>query len=309
MSISTDHIIAQDIKNALRGDKPVVALESTVITHGLPHPENFQLALDLEKIVKDEKVTPATIAIIDGKIKVGMLQEEIKNLAEAKDSLKINRRSIAYAVANGRTGGTTVAGTLFLANQCGIKVFATGGIGGVHRGSLFDISSDLQELSHTPMIVVCSGAKSILDLEATLEYLETMGVPVVGYQTDELPGFFAKETGLPVDFRVETPMDVVALARKQWALGLNSTILVVVPPPGKFAIPRNIADKYISIALKDAKENYVTGSALTPFLLRRINELSGGKSLKVNLELLKNNAHIAARIASSMHSVFKQNTI
>jgi len=309
MAITDDFQILPGVSSALRTHEPIVALESTVITHGLPEGQNLVLARELEEIINAEKVVPATIALIDGKINVGLSDSDLETLVKTKDPLKISRRNIGLAVAMGKTGGTTVAGTMFIANQCGIKVFSTGGIGGVHRDSPFDISADLLELSHTPMIVVCSGAKAILDLPATREYLETMSVPLIGYQTDELPGFYSERTGLPVDATIQSPSEIVNLARKHWQLGMTSAILVVVPPPDKYAIPSKDIEIYIREAQKDASKQRISGSALTPFLLRRISELSNGKSLRINLELLKNNARIASKIASCFHPRIKEKIV
>lgn len=292
-----DYDFSPEVKQALKTKKPIVALESTVITHGLPKPQNYQLAKKLEEIVLEEGAIPATIAILEGKIRIGLNDGELKKIAEEPAVEKVNPRMIGITVAFKRTGGTTVAGTLFLAHRCGIDVFATGGIGGVHRQSTFDISSDLQELSRTPMIVVCSGAKAILDLPATMEYLETMNVPVVGFQTDELPGFYSNKTGLPVNIRVDDISQVVLLAKKHWALGSSSSILLVVPPPQDHAIPAQTLEDWIISAQKSAEKKGITGPMLTPFLLKQISELSAGKSVEVNLALLQNNARIAARIA------------
>lgn len=304
-----DYEISPEVKLALKTNKPIVALESTVITHGLPKPQNFKLANDLENIIREEGAIPATIAILDGKIRIGLSESKLYKLAGEQEPEKVNPRMLGITVALQKTGGTTVAGTMFLAHRCGIKVFATGGIGGVHRNSNFDISSDLQELSRTPMVVVCSGAKAILDLPATMEYLETMSVPVIGFQTNELPGFYSSETGLPVNLRVDDFSQVVSLANKQWALGITSAILLVVPPPQEHTIHKQTLEDYINTAQELAEKKGIRGSYLTPFLLKQIGEMSAGKSVEVNLALLKNNARIAARIARQFQVGFKEKHI
>jgi len=285
----------------LQNNSPVVALESTVITHGLPYPENLQLASGLETDVRNNQSTPATIAILDGKIHIGLTPTELELLANSGQGLrKISRRDFGIAIARKESGGTTVAGTLIAAHAAGIKVFATGGIGGVHRDAPFDISADLPELGRTPLVVVCAGAKSILDLPATIEYLETMGVAVVGYQTDEFPAFYSRKSGLPVNVSVQTPAEAADIARAQWKLGINSAVLVVAPPPEEQALPHEEIDHIIEQALAEAHQKNIKGYATTPFLLGRISELSGGKSMNTNLALLHNNASIAAQIAAHL---------
>jgi pseudouridine-5'-phosphate glycosidase len=276
---------------------PVVALESTVITHGLPRPENLQLARELEAQVRSVGAVPATIGVLDGVIHIGLTDEELEHLAYADGTRKISRRDFGIAIAKRESGGTTVAGTLIAAHTAGLQVFATGGIGGVHRQAPFDVSADLPELARTPMVVVCAGAKAILDIPATLEYLETVGVPVVGYQTDEFPAFYSVSSGHKVGARADTPEEVAAIAKAQWGLGIESAILVVVPPPAEVAIPAEDVEGAIQQALRDAEAQHITGSAMTPFLLPRVSELTGGASLRANLGLLRNNAHVAAEIA------------
>jgi pseudouridine-5'-phosphate glycosidase len=276
---------------------PLVALESTVITHGLPRPLNLALARDMQRIVRENGAEPATIAVLDGKIHIGLADAELERLANAEGLRKISRRDFAAAILKKESGGTTVAGTLFAAHQAGIKVFATGGIGGVHEVGTLDISTDLQALADTPMIVVCAGAKAILDLPATLEYLETMAVPVIGYTTDEFPAFYSRQSGLPVSLRLDTPQEVVAFARTHWELGMQSAVLVCQPLSPEEEIPREKVGAAIQQAREEARTQHIHGQPLTPFLLARLSELTGGESLKANLALLKNNARLAAQIA------------
>ena len=294
--------IAPEIKNALDLGVPVVALESTVITHGLPHPKNLELARDMEKQVRNFGAAPATVALLDGKIRIGLSDGELVRLADAQSdsTLKVSHRDFATAIVKKANGGTTVAGTMFAANMAGIKVFATGGIGGVHKESSFDISTDLHALAEIPMIVVCAGAKAILDLPATLEYLETMGVPVIGYQTDEFPAFYSRESGLNVSARLNSPKEIANFAKVHWNLGMKSGILVTNPIPETESISKLEMEPIISKASAEAIEQGIHGQKLTPFLLGRISELTKGKSLKANLALLLNNARLAAQIAGEM---------
>lgn len=287
-----------DIARALKLSLPIVALESTVITHGLPHPENLYLARDMEAAIRDEGATPATVAILNGQVRVGLIDSEIEDLSKAK-AIKVSRRDFATAIIKKTYGGTTVAGTMFVAHNAGIKVFATGGIGGVHRETPFDISTDLQALADTPMIVVCAGAKAILDLPATLEYLETMGIPTIGYQTDEFPAFFSRESGHKVSVRLDNPEDIVKFAYTHWKIGMKTAVLVTQPIAEVDGIAKSEMDLYIKQASLDAIANNTIGQALTPFLLERITELSNGKSLHANISLLLNNAVLAAKIARS----------
>lgn len=280
--------------------RPVVALESTVITHGLPYPDNLNLARDLENEIAGEQATPATIALLDGKIQVGLTSSQLERLATAEGAIKVSRRNFGLALARGFVGGTTVAGTMHVAHQAGIQVFATGGIGGVHRNAPFDVSNDLMELGRTPMVVVCAGAKSILDLPATLEVLETQGVLVLGYQTDEFPAFFSRTSGLALSARSDSPEDIAAIARAHWQVGVDSAILVVNPLAEEVALDYGEVESYIRTALQDAEEQGVHGSSMTPYLLARINELSGGRTLQANLALLRSNARLAARIAVAL---------
>lgn len=296
-------LISPKITTALHLGAPIVALESTVITHGLPHPQNLELARDMEKQVRGFGATPATVALLDGKIRIGLSDEELVRLsdAEADSTLKVSHRDFATAILKKVNGGTTVAGTMFAAHMAGIKVFATGGIGGVHKESSFDISTDLRTLAEIPMIVVCAGAKAILDLPATLEYLETMGVPVVGYQTDEFPAFYSRESGLGVSVRLDSPKEIADFAKAHWDLGLKSAVLVTNPIPETGAIPKSRMEPILAKASAEAIQQGIHGQKLTPFLLSRISELTKGKSLKANLDLLLNNARLAAEIAKEMN--------
>jgi len=278
----------------------VVALESAVITHGLPRPENLNLARSLEQTVREEGATPATIGLLDGKVHIGLRPELLERLANEDGARKISRKDFGIALARGENGGTTVAATLIAAKLAGIRVFATGGIGGVQRNAPFDISADLPELSRSPLIVVCAGAKSILDLPATVEYLETAGVAVLGYRTDEFPAFYSAQSGLPVNVRVDTPQEVARIARLHWEMGLESAILVVQPPPPESALPVEQIESVIHQALQEAEENGISGAQVTPFLLDRVNRLSGGASMQANLALLRNNARLAAQIATAL---------
>ena len=294
-------VFSKDVGFARQMGIPLVALESAVITHGLPRPENLQLAQSLERVVREQKAAPATIALLDGKIHIGLSDEDLERLANEPADRKISRRDFGIALARHENGGTTVAGTLIAARLAGIQVFATGGIGGVHRGAPFDVSADLPELGRSPLVVVCAGAKSILDLPATLEYLETMGVPVLGYQTDEFPAFYSAESGLKVTSQVDSAAEAAQVAREQWRLGLETAILVVQPPPKELALAHDEIDTVIDQALREAQEEKITGAAVTPFLLSRVSALSGGASLQANLALLENNARLAADIAKELN--------
>jgi len=289
--------ICSEVADAIRDRRPVVALESTVIAHGLPRPQNLQTANRLQEIVREAGAVPATIGIIGGKLTIGLSDEEIRLLAEKPDIRKISTRDLPIAVAEGLDGATTVASTLWIAHRAGIKVFATGGIGGVHRGSLPDVSADLPELARTPIAVVCSGAKIVLDLPATREWLETHAITIVGYQCDELPAFYSRRSGLPVDTRADDVTAVVNIFRAQRTLGLESALVVGVPVPPKAEVPAEELQQVLTTALEDAEWNGIVGPALTPFLLRQMAERSGGATLRANIALLENNAHVAAQIA------------
>jgi len=286
-----------NIQKALKTGAPVVALESTVLTHGLPRPQNLELARDMERAVLAEGAIPATIAFLDGNLHIGLNDAELVRLANEDGAHKVGPRDFATVITNGANGGTTVAGTMLACKHAKIIVFATGGIGGVHRESHFDISADLQALATIPMIVVCAGAKAILDLPATVEYLETMGVPVVGYQTNDFPAFYSRESGFPVSVRIDTPQDIVDFANIHWSLEMKTAVLVTQPIPEHSALPKEEVELIIESASKEAKNDKTRGQALTPFLLNRISKISNGKSLQANLALLLNNAHLAGQIS------------
>ena len=306
MSLINSLINFKDVEQATQRSLPIVALESTVLTHGLPRPQNLQLARNMERAVREEGATPATIGFLDGHLHIGLNDTQLEQLANADDSLKVGPRDFARVITEGANGGTTVAGTMLACKHANIKVFATGGIGGVHRESSFDISADLQALATIPMIVVCAGAKAILDLPATLEYLETMSVPVVGYGTDEFPAFYSRESGLEVSVKLDTPKDIVEFSTAHWKAGMQSAVLVTNPVPVADAIKKPEMEPIIEKASKEAKDKNIHGQALTPFLLKRISELTGGKSMKANLALLLNNARLAAQIASALRSSEKR---
>lgn len=292
--------ISPEVKAAIRRRAPVVALETAVVTHGLPYPINLQLAGELEGIVRTSGALPATIGIINGIIHAGLSHEQLVQLSESKQARKISQRDFGSAMATHSDGGTTVAGTAIVAHTAGIHVFATGGIGGIHRGAPFDISADLPVLARTPIVVVCAGAKAILDIPATLEYLETMGVPVLGYQTDHFPAFYSTSSGSPVSQRADSPELVAEIAHAHFNLGLKSAILVTVPPPATAAIPMEEIESQIQAAVQQAHAEGIRGAATTPYLLEKMNLLTSGRSLETNLALLKNNARVAAEIACAM---------
>lgn len=291
-----------EVAAALAENKPVVALESTVITHGLPYPDNVQTAVKMQTSVREGGAVPATIAIIKGKVHVGLTDDELEYLGQLAGTAvrKCSRRDIPLAIGGQEDGATTVAGTMILAHQAGIRLFATGGIGGVHRGHPFDISADLLELGQTPVTVVSSGAKSILDLPATREVLETHGVPIIGYGTDELPAFFARSSGLPVDIRLDTPEAVAQIMQAHQALGLQNGILVTVPVPEADACDPDMVEAAITQATAEADVQGVHGPASTPWLLRRVVDLTNGRSLQANVALLRNNGYVAATIARAL---------
>jgi pseudouridine-5'-phosphate glycosidase len=282
-----------------------VALESTVVAHGLPRPQNLEAALACERAVRDSGAQPATVAIVDGRPAVGLSEDELRELAGRDDVAKVSLHNLAVVAARGQWGATTVAATLHLASRTGIRVFATGGIGGVHRGAErdFDVSSDLAALASTPMVVVSAGAKSILDLPRTVEVLETLGVPVIGFGTDELPAFYARTSGLPVTARVDSPEEAAAIASTHWALGRRSAVLVVAPCPEHAAIPTAEIDGIVDGAVADAAAEGITGPRVTPFLLSRVAARTGGRALAANLALLENNARIAGLIAVALADI------
>jgi pseudouridine-5'-phosphate glycosidase len=300
---------SSEIKRAMNIALPIVALESTVLTHGLPRPHNLQLAHDMERTVREQGATPATIAFLDGYLHIGLSESELDRLANERKVLKVGPRDFATAITQEACGGTTVAGTMLACKQSNIKVFATGGIGGVHRETNFDISADLQALATIPMIVVCAGAKAILDLPATLEYLETMSVPVIGFETGEFPAFYSRESGLGVSLRADHPHEVVEFARTHWKTGLQSAVLVVNPIPAADAIPRSDMEPIIEEASQEAQDKKVQGKDLTPYLLQRISELTKGRSIQANLSLLLNNARLAAQIAKALRAAARRKTI
>lgn len=292
--------IAPEVKAALDAGKPVVALESTIISHGMPYPKNVETALMVEQTIRDNGAVPATIAIIGGRLKAGLSREEIEHLGKAGRAVtKASRRDLPALCARGADGATTVTTTMIIAHMAGIKIFATGGIGGVHRGAetTMDISADLEELAQTPVMVVCAGAKSILDLGLTLEYLETHGVPVIGYGTEELPAFYTRSSGFGVDYRVDTPAELAAMFRAQRDLEYRGGMLVTNPIPEKYAMDKAVIDAAIEEALRQCREQGVHGKETTPFLLAKVVELTGGDSLESNIQLVLNNAKVAALTA------------
>jgi pseudouridine-5'-phosphate glycosidase len=292
--------ITPEVTAALADARPVVALESTIIAHGMPWPQNVETAVAVESAIRECGATPATIGILDGRLKAGLEPDEIERIGRAGSAIaKISRRDIPILVARGGSGATTVAATMNIAALANIRVFATGGIGGVHRGAetSFDISADLDELARTNVAVVCAGAKAVLDLRLTLEYLETRGVPVIGYRTDCLPAFWSRDSGLSVDIRVNEPREIAWMMQAKWQLGLAGGLVVANPIPEPFELPRERIDSATAMALQEAEALSITGKALTPFLLARINALTEGASLTSNIELVLNNARLAAKIA------------
>lgn len=291
--------IKPEVAEALAAGKPVVALESTIISHGMPYPRNVETALEVEKVIRQAGVMPATIAIIAGRLKVGLTPEEIEYLGTAKDVLKVSRRDFPLAIARKLDGATTVAGTMIVASMAGIRLFVTGGIGGVHRGAgeSFDISADLEELKTTNVSVVCAGVKSILDIGATLEYLETAGVPVVTFGADEFPAFYSRRSGFVAECRLDEPAEIASLILAKDALGLRGGMLIACPVPEEDEIPYEKMDGVITEALKECEEKGIRGKRITPFLLSRVKDLTEGKSLEANIKLVLNNARIGAEIA------------
>jgi pseudouridine-5'-phosphate glycosidase len=295
--------ISEEVKNALKNNKPVIALESTIISHGMPYPQNAETALKVESIVRENGGIPATIAIIGGKLKVGLSPQEIELLGkEGEKVIKVSRRDIPYIIANKLNGATTVASTMIIANMAGIKIFATGGIGGVHRGAehTMDISADLQELANTNVAVICAGAKSILDLGLTLEYLETNGVPVLGYKTKELPAFYTRNSGFNLDYAIDTPKEFAEILHAKWELGLKGGAVIANPIPEEYSMDNKIISKVIEEAVEEAEKLGIKGKASTPFLLDKIQKLTSGSSLKANIELVFNNTKLATEIAKEL---------
>ncbi|MCS5421706.1 MULTISPECIES: pseudouridine-5'-phosphate glycosidase [Psychrilyobacter] len=292
--------ISSEVMEALDHGKPVVALESTIISHGMPYPMNVETALKVEDIIREGGAVPATIAILNGRLKVGLTKEEIDYLGKAGQKvIKTSRRDIPFIIAKQLDGATTVASTMIIADIAGIKVFATGGIGGVHRGAetSFDISADLEELGRTDVAVVCAGAKSILDINLTLEYLETKGVPVVGYQTDELPAFYTRKSGFKVDYNIQTPSELALALKAKWDLHLNGGFVIANPIPEKYEMDFDTITDAINKAVEEAEKLGIKGKESTPFLLAKVKELTGGDSLESNIELVYNNARLAAKLA------------
>ncbi len=295
--------ISPEVRQALADGKPVVALESTIISHGMPYPKNVETAMLVEKTIRENGAVPATIAIIGGRLKAGLSPEEIEHLGKAgRKVAKASRRDLAAIVARGADGATTVTTTMIIAHMAGIRVFATGGIGGVHRGAetTMDISADLEELAGTPVMVVCAGAKSILDLGLTLEYLETKGVPVIGYGTDELPAFYTRRSGFGVDYRVDSPAELAAMFKAQQELGMKGGMLVTNPIPEQYAMDKEVIDAAIDQAIAESVEKGIHGKETTPFLLARVVELTGGDSLESNIQLVLNNAVVASKTAAEL---------
>ena len=295
--------LSQEVKAALEAGKPVVALESTIISHGMPYPQNVETARRVEQTIRDEGATPATIAVLGGRMKAGLSDDELEYLGKAGQKVtKASRRDLPVLLARGMDGATTVTTTMMIAHRAGIRIFATGGIGGVHRGAetTMDISADLEELAHTPVMVVCAGAKSILDLGLTLEYLETKGVPVLGYGTSELPAFYTRKSGFAVDYRVDSPEELAAIYRAQRELGVEGGMLVTNPIPEQYSMDPDVINRAIDQAVAEAEAQGIHGKATTPFLLARIKDLTGGDSLDSNIQLVLNNARLAARVAKAL---------
>ena len=300
MSLEQFLDVAPEVAEAVKNNKPVVALESTIISHGMPYPQNVETALNVEKVIRDNGAIPATTAIIGGRLKAGLSKDEIEYLGKTGQGVtKVSRRDIPVIVAKGMDGASTVATTMIIAAMAGVKIFATGGIGGVHRGAqqTFDISADLEELAHTPVTVVCAGAKAILDLPLTLEYLETQGVPVLGYQTEELPAFYTRKSGLSVDYRIDTPQELAKVIHVKKELGLQGGILVTNPIPEEYSMDPNTINRAIDQAIEESKQQGIHGKDTTPFLLARVKDITGGDSLDSNIQLVYNNAKVAAQTA------------
>lgn len=295
--------VSSEVQTAITSKQPVVALESTVIAHGLPRPQNLETAQAVEEIVRAENALPATVAVLDGRLYVGLSAEQRDVIANSADVKKLSTRDLPIALARGWHGATTVASTMWVAHRAGIKVFATGGIGGVHRGTLPDVSADLPELARTPMMVVCSGAKIILDLPATREWLETRSITVAGYGCDEMPAFYSQRSGLPVDIRVDSPEDAVEIFKAQRTMGIESALLLTVPVPAEAEVDTDLLQQVLDDSLAAAESKQIIGRDLTPFLLARMSEKSRGATLRANIALLENNARVAAQIAKALSAV------
>jgi pseudouridine-5'-phosphate glycosidase len=298
-------ILSEEVQTAKEQGKPIVALESTIISHGMPYPQNVKTAREVEQIIRDNGAVPATIAIIDGKIKIGLTGEELEMFGKSADVAKVSRRDLAYLIATKKLGATTVAATMICAEAAGISIFVTGGIGGAHRGAetTMDISADLEELGQTNVAVICAGAKSILDLGLTMEYLETKGVPVIGYQTDVLPAFYTRNSDFSVNFRADDAATIASTLKVKWDLNLKGGAVIANPIPEEFAMDEKTINDVIEAALKEADEKHISGKNVTPFLLGKVKELTEGKSLDANIALVKNNAVIGAKIAVSFNEM------
>ena len=301
--------LSKEVSEALAAGKPVVALESTIISHGMPYPRNVETALSVERIIRENGAVPATIAVIGGRLKAGLTPEEIEYFGKkGREITKVSRRDLAAVCARGEDGATTVTTTMMIAHMAGIKFFATGGIGGVHRGAekTMDISADLEELANTPVTVICAGAKAILDLKLTLEYLETHGVPVIGYGTKELPAFYSRHSGLQVDYRMDTPEEIAATFLAQQRMGLKGGMLVTNPIPEEYAMDDAVINGAIDQAVRESVEQGIKGKEITPFLLARVSELTGGDSLDSNIQLVFNNARLASAVAAAYQKMAKE---
>ncbi|MGM0411133.1 MAG: pseudouridine-5'-phosphate glycosidase [Bacillota bacterium] len=294
--------IKDEVKKGLENGKPIVALESTIIAHGMPYPQNIETAIEIENILRDKGVIPATIAIIDGKVKIGLSKEEIEYLGQSENIAKVSRRDFPVVLARKKNGATTVAATMIAAKMAGIKIFVTGGIGGVHRGAdkSFDISADLNELKETSVAVIAAGAKSILDIGLTLEKLESFGVPVLSYQTEEFPAFYSRKSGYKADYKVDSALEAAKIIKAKWESGLEGGLLLANPVPKEDEIEYDFINKKIEQAVKEAEEKDISGKELTPFLLDRIKEITDGKSLETNIALVRNNALVGAEVAKEL---------
>ena len=296
---------SKEVRDALTDGKPLVALESTIITHGMPFPQNLETALSVESIIREESVVPATIAILKGRIKIGLEQEELKELAEDSEAIKVSRRDLASALVRQQNGGTTVSGTMICADKAGIRVFVTGGIGGVHRDfeQTLDVSADLEELSRTPVAVVCAGVKSILDIPRTLEYLETKGVPVIGFGCDEFPAFFTPFSGIKAPLRMNLPEETARCMKTHWDLGLGGGLLIANPLFEEKALDPDLLQQVVEESLKSAEDQKISGKDITPFVLEQIVQKTGGASLEANIALIQNNARVGAGIARAYQNL------
>lgn len=297
--------LSEEVRAAKESGKPIVALESTIISHGMPYPQNVKTAREVEQIIREHGAVPATIAILDGKIKIGLSDEELEMFGKSTNVAKASRRDLAYLIATKKLGATTVAATMICAAAAGIKIFVTGGIGGVHRGAetTMDISADLEELGQTDVAVICAGAKSILDLGLTMEYLETKGVPVIGYQTDVLPAFYTRHSDFSVNFRADDVAEIASTLKVKWDLNLKGGAVIMNPIPEESAMNEKAINEVIESALKEAGERHISGKDVTPFLLAKVKELTGGKSLEANIALVKNNALLGAKLAVSFEAM------